>query len=193
VLFVDRHQSERRVEMTELEPRWRRIKHRRNCVTRKARFRDHDDVVRFLHNAANARRLAAADESVVSTTHRAFRAYECRLCKGFHVTSQVAGAGAAGSLRGSLREHLNEPGGEYGDEPGGRAGSLRGSLREHLNEPGGEHLNEPDSGREVSHGDRRGRGDGIAPRGLYDPGAGRSAGDAERRGDRDCRTDGGGA
>jgi hypothetical protein len=64
-------------------PHWRR---KGTCVTGKKRFRYKEQVVDFLHYAANARR--DADELGAETTHRAFRSYECRLCNGFHVTSQ---------------------------------------------------------------------------------------------------------
>lgn len=64
-----------------------RGRRKRDCATNKVRFRDHEDAVRFLHGAANARQRAEYDGA--ETTHRAVRTYDCRICHGFHVTSQV--------------------------------------------------------------------------------------------------------
>jgi hypothetical protein len=60
---------------------------KRACVTGKKRFRYKEYAVDFLHYAANARH--DAEELGVETTHRAFRSYKCKLCHGYHVTSQV--------------------------------------------------------------------------------------------------------
>ena len=57
------------------------------CPTGKKRFRDHRDAVSFLHHAENARRAAHLD-GVVTKLH-VIRSYECSVCRGFHVTSQV--------------------------------------------------------------------------------------------------------
>lgn len=67
--------------------------HRRKaqgCPTGKKRFRDHRECVGWLHHAAKARIRAQHD--AVTSDHRAVRSYECALCHGFHVTSQVRSA-----------------------------------------------------------------------------------------------------
>lgn len=52
----------------------------------KYRFRDHSEVVQALHRAQNARYWAAVEGS--ATRRREVRAYRCRDCNGWHLTSQ---------------------------------------------------------------------------------------------------------
>jgi hypothetical protein len=52
----------------------------------KYRFRDHSEAIQALHRAQNARHWAEADGT---TTRRSeVRAYRCRDCNGWHLTSQ---------------------------------------------------------------------------------------------------------
>ena len=51
-------------------------------ASKKRRFRDHEEAVRFLHRQQNARQSGCESS-------RAVRAYECDHCKGWHVTSQA--------------------------------------------------------------------------------------------------------
>ncbi|MDN4478664.1 hypothetical protein QQX10_10730 [Demequina sp. SYSU T00039] len=64
------------------------------CITRKRRFRDHQEAVHALHGAQQFARLDI--ESSGSTKRAECRTYECYACNGWHLTSQPApGAVAA--------------------------------------------------------------------------------------------------
>lgn len=59
----------------------------RYCRTAgKVRFRDHAEAVTALHAAATARHVAACD--AVTTVRKEKRCYECKWCRGWHLTSQ---------------------------------------------------------------------------------------------------------
>lgn len=52
------------------------------CATGKVRFRDHDEAVQALWNAHVLRQIEG------NTERQERRAYECRRCNGWHLTSQ---------------------------------------------------------------------------------------------------------
>ena len=62
------------------------MKRRKECASKKVRFRDHEQAVEALHRAANHRHFAELDGT--NTRRQECRVYECKLCKGFHLTSQ---------------------------------------------------------------------------------------------------------
>lgn len=49
------------------------------CVTGKVRYRDHDEATRSLHTITVRS----------SRTKKAVRAYQCPMCRGWHLTSQA--------------------------------------------------------------------------------------------------------
>jgi hypothetical protein len=58
--------------------------HLRTCpVSRKVRFRDHEEAVQALHAAEVARVFSSGD-----TQRQECRAYACPACQGWHLTSQ---------------------------------------------------------------------------------------------------------
>lgn len=58
----------------------------RCSLTRKVRFRDHEEAVAFLHRACTLRKRAKA--AGCQSRRREVRTYECLMCHGWHVTSQ---------------------------------------------------------------------------------------------------------
>ncbi|MEY3696965.1 MAG: hypothetical protein RJA41_615 [Actinomycetota bacterium] len=58
-----------------------------SCPTGKVRFKDHDHAVSALHKAKNRRALALENE--IETPRQECRAYKCKACKGFHLTSKA--------------------------------------------------------------------------------------------------------
>lgn len=52
----------------------------------KVRYRDHQQAVRALHRASNARAAQLADAG--TTRRRETRTYECHRCHGHHLTSR---------------------------------------------------------------------------------------------------------
>lgn len=58
----------------------------RTCpITRKVRFRDHDEAIQALHAAEVARVFSAGH-----TNRQECRSYACSACRGWHLTSAVA-------------------------------------------------------------------------------------------------------
>ena len=54
-------------------------------VSKKVRFRDHDEAVAALHRAARAREFSSG----ITSRHER-RTYACAACRGWHLTSQEA-------------------------------------------------------------------------------------------------------
>ena len=54
-------------------------------VSKKVRFRDHDEAIAALHRAARAREF-----SLGATVRQERRTYSCASCRGWHLTSQEA-------------------------------------------------------------------------------------------------------
>ena len=61
--------------------------HDRTCPCGKVRFKDHDHAVTALHAAKNRRTTAASTNQ--QTLRQECRAYKCKECKGFHLTSKA--------------------------------------------------------------------------------------------------------
>ncbi len=64
------------------------MKKRKECITKKVRFRDHEQAVEALHRAVNYRHFAEIDGTQTKRLER--RSYACKFCKGYHLTSQVS-------------------------------------------------------------------------------------------------------
>jgi hypothetical protein len=61
-------------------------KNRKECISGKVRFRDHEQAVDALHRSANRRHFA--DQDGRQTRRQEIRSYNCKFCKGHHLTSQ---------------------------------------------------------------------------------------------------------